>query len=93
MKAIKKINKNGTFRFELESGEVIVASTKRDYNAFTVGYESNEAMLKQYIDHNSSKRGFTLSKYSSTTKGPTKAHELAINSGYRLPEGYFTVIV
>ena len=38
MKAIKKQNKNGTFRFELENGEVIIKSTKRNYNAFALTY-------------------------------------------------------
>ena len=38
MNAIKKENKNGTFRFELENGEVIIKSTKRNYNAFALTY-------------------------------------------------------
>ena len=85
MKAIKKINKNGTFRFELENGDVIVKSTKRDYNAFTVAYVDNKNLSStKYEDKNSSKKGYTIRKYSSTTKGKDVALDLALNSGYVL---------
>ena len=36
MKAIKTVNKNGTFSFELENGDTISKSTKVDYNAFAI---------------------------------------------------------
>lgn len=92
MKAIKKVNKNGTFRFELENGDVIVKSTKRDYNAFVVLYKDNSRIKESYIDGKSSRKGFTLCKYSSTTKGVDVALELALNSGYKI-DGYFTATV
>ena len=93
MKAIKKENKNGTFRFELENGDVIIKSTKRNYNAFVVGYRNNDKLIEGYEDKNSSKKGFTITKYSATTKGKTIALELALNSGYLLPQGYLIVTV
>jgi uncharacterized protein YegP (UPF0339 family) len=86
MKAVKKVNKNGTFRFELENGEVIVKSTKRNYKAFCMGrvnYTSIKTGLK-VIDE--------LNKISATTKGAKEALELAANSGYE-KEKMFVVIV
>ena len=86
MRAIKIENKNGTFRFELENGDVIVKSTKRNYNAFVCTYIDYIRMKDNKSITNE------LFKVSSTTKGIEAAKELAFKSGYKM-ENYFVVTV
>ena len=78
MKAIKKNNNNGTFRFELENGEVIVKRTKKEYNAFALTYTE---------DFNGNKCLFVC---GSTTKGAVDVSALAQRNGNK--EGSFFIV-
>ena len=64
MKAIKTENKNGTFTFTAENGDVIVKSTKKDYNAFAFCYAANYYGV------------VSLHVLASTTKGEQQAIEM-----------------
>jgi len=92
MKAIKKINKNGTFRFELSNGDVIIESTKRDYNAFIVKYKNNKYMQPNYIKKNSSRIGFTLSKLKATTTGSFIDYNVNFNPNKENEKSFFVTI-
>mgnify|MGYP003636821004 FL=1 len=75
MKAIKTENKNGTFTFTTENGDVIVKSTKRNYNAFALCYATDYC------------GDVCLHVLASTTKGEQQAIEMGsknISDGYEL---------
>tara|TARA_R110002124_G_scaffold73411_1_gene196969 strand:+ start:232 stop:513 length:282 start_codon:yes stop_codon:yes gene_type:complete len=93
MKAIKKVNKNGTFRFELESGDVLVKSTKRELKSFVYTYRSNDRIKANYQDKNSSKKGFTLVKFVFTDKKESYAMELFNAKCFDLSGGYLIALV
>ena len=47
LKAIKNTNKNGTFTYTLENGEVIIKNTKKEYKSFALSYYSNTKELNR----------------------------------------------
>lgn len=57
IKAIKTENKNGTFNYTLENGEVIIKNTKKNYNAFALSYYINTGNLNRIT---SSSKGFEV---------------------------------
>ena len=80
MKAVKKEIRDGVFRFELENGEVIVKSTKRNYTAFALTYAKNFHGVE------------SLFACAKSTKGETEASDLAQRNGNTLGR-FFTVTV
>lgn len=80
MKTIKKEIKNGVFRFELENGDVIVKSTKRNYTAFALTYAENFHGVA------------SLLACAKSTKGEAEVIELAQRNGNTLGS-FFTVTV
>jgi len=76
-KAIKTENKNGTFTYTLENGEVIIENTKREYNAFALSYYSNTG---------------NLNRISPSSKGVDTVIAEALRRGFTLNE-FFTAIV
>jgi len=77
LKAIKNENKNGTFTYVLENGEVILKNTKRNYNAFALSYYSNSK---------------ELNRISPSSKGVDTVIAEALRRGFKLDE-FFTAIV
>ena len=77
LKAIKKENKNGTFTYTLENGEVISKNTKKNYNAFALSYYDNTK---------------ELNRISPSTKGIEAVVSAALKRGFKINE-FFTAIV
>jgi len=77
VKAIKTENKNGTFNYTLENGEVIIKNTKRNYNAFALSYYTNTG---------------NLNRISPSSKGVEVVIAEALRRGFKLDE-FFTAII
>ena len=77
VKAIKTENKNGTFNYTLENGEVIIKNTKRNYNAFALSYYINTG---------------NLNRISSSSKGVEVVIAEVLRRGFKLNQ-FFTAII
>jgi len=77
LKAIKKENKNGTFTYELENGEVILKNTKKNYNSFALSYYDNTK---------------ELNRISPSSKGIDTVIVAALKMGFKMNE-FFTAKV
>tara|TARA_R110001606_G_scaffold364399_1_gene518796 strand:- start:472 stop:714 length:243 start_codon:yes stop_codon:yes gene_type:complete len=77
LKAIKKENKNGTFTYALENGEVILKNTKKNYNAFALSYYTNTK---------------DLNRISLSSKGIETVISAALKIGFKMEE-FFTAKV
>ena len=77
IKAIKTQNKNATFNYTLENGEVIIKNTKKNYNAFALSYYINTG---------------NLNRISSSSKGLEVVTSEALKKGFKLDQ-FFTAIV
>jgi len=74
LKAFKTQNKNGTFNYFLENGEVIIKNSKRNYNAFALSYYADK-LIKispsskgvDVVISEALRRGFKLDEFFTAT--------------------------
>jgi len=74
LKAIKTENKNGSFNYTLENGEVIIKNTKRNYNAFALSYYADKLIRispsskgVDVVIAEALRRGFNLDDFFTAT--------------------------
>ena len=77
IKAIKTENKNGSFNYTLENGEVIIKNTKKNYNAFALSYYINTG---------------NLNRISSSSKGLDVVSSEAMKLGFKTNEFFVATI-
>ncbi len=77
IKAIKTKNKNGTFNYTLENGEVIIKNTKKNYNAFALSYYINTG---------------NLNRISSSSKGLEVVNAEALRLGFELNDFFIATV-
>lgn len=77
LKAIKKENKNGTFTYQLENGEIILKNTKKNYNAFALSYYANTKQLH---------------RISPSSKGADTVIAAALKIGFKIEEFFIAKI-
>lgn len=77
IKAIKTENKNGTFNYILENGEVIIKNTKKNYNAFALSYYINTG---------------NLNRISSSSKGLEVVSAEALRLGFKANDFFIATI-